>query len=1126
MYKHNDAWVFSPSDLTLFWESEFAAWMERFVKEVPDCGIAPDSEDGMQKVLQSKGFSHEKKTMQKLLGDGLIVVVIEQGDHEKGVADTIAAMRSGADVIYQAYLTRGSFAGYADFLVKVPGESKLGAFHYEAWDTKLSSKLKPYFVIQLCAYSEMLEEIQGRLPDGIVVVLGNGRHERLRLHDYLHYYRSLVERFLAFHNSFDQRKKPSPEKFRSFGKWSSHAEELLRKADSLAQVAGISVNQIKNLHRAGITTMTQLASAPDQEVPRMSNFVFRRLRKQCQVQKGTAVGEKPAFEVNTDCERGKGLWRLPRPSQNDVYFDIEGYPLVDGGLEYLWGSVHFNKGKPQFKDFWAHNPVEEKAAFEAFVDWIYSRWTQDPSMHVYHYAAYEVNAIKRLMGRYASREREVDDLLRGGVFIDLYAVVKQGIWIGAGSYSIKTVELIYRSKRATAVMDGGASVEFYQAWIDHPDGATWEQSRLLRDIRDYNKDDCDSTFELAEWLRGLQKAAGIPFYDRPQEESHEDDSSTKVAEDEELTKLRSALVRRVAECPEAELLSQLIDFHRREQKPKWWRFFERLNMTEAELRDDDGCIGGLKRTEKPDEVVKRSKLVHLSYSPTQETKIRTGDRCYLHHDPEGTTVEVYAIDSVAGAITLKVGNKREIPDRLSIIPSEVISAKVLRDGIVAVCDEWVSGGVGCLAVTRFLRGEKPHISNHGGGPLVADEGSVESVTDLVRQMDQTTLCIQGPPGAGKTYLGKHLIASLLDAGKVVGIVSNSHKAVNNLMIQAVELCAEAGVPCTAIKVSSEEEEDIAATGLISRVESGSKVAYGDAVNLIGGTAWTFANEIARGQLDYLFIDEAGQVSLANFVAMGLSAKNFILLGDQMQLSQPIEGSHPGRSGLSCLEFLLGDRPTIPPDVGVFLGFTRRMHPEVCGFVSRLSYEGRLRAHESCRNRVVRRGKKTDGGEYVIHREAGLVFVPVEHEGNSRASEEEVEIVRAIVEELLDREHTGHDGSVVGKIKLQDILIIAPYNLHVGKLKDALGDGAKVGSIDKFQGQEAPVVILSMGVSSLGEGSGRGIDFLFSRNRLNVALSRAQSLAIVVGHPRLALTNCSSVKEMGMVSAYCQLVRYK
>lgn len=260
-------------------------------------------------------------------------------------------------------------------------------------------------------------------------------------------------------------------------------------------------------------------------------------------------------------------------------------------------------------------------------------------------------------------------------------------------------------------------------------------------------------------------------------------------------------------------------------------------------------------------------------------------------------------------------------------------------------------------------------------------------------------------------------------------------------------------------------------------------------------------------------------------------KNIVLLGDQMQLEQPIQGTHPGDAGLSSLQYALKDltaskpdfpifHPVIPKDYGLFLGESRRMHPSVCRFVSEIVYEGRLESHPDCVNQKIDIStNETD----LIRKENGVVFVSVEHNGNIQQSDEEVEKVKAIYEEMLGLQFTASDGTK-RPLGLQDFLFISPYNAQVRALQAALPEGARVGSVDKFQGQEAPICILSL-CSSYGEYGSRGLAFILDRNRINVAISRAQCLAVVVADPRIASASAGSIDEMMLLNIFCKIVSF-
>lgn len=283
------------------------------------------------------------------------------------------------------------------------------------------------------------------------------------------------------------------------------------------------------------------------------------------------------------------------------------------------------------------------------------------------------------------------------------------------------------------------------------------------------------------------------------------------------------------------------------------------------------------------------------------------------------------------------------------------------------------------------------------------------------------------------------------------------------------------------------------------------------MDVVGATAWFFSRDENVQAFDWLFVDEAGQVGLANMVAMGRAARNIVLVGDPRQLPQVVQGAHPEPANLSCLDWMLGEHATVPLDRGVFLPVSRRMHPSICRFISDQVYEGRLESHSDTACQAVR------GTRFP---EAGAFWVPVPHEGNAQTAAEEVAAINAAVVDLLDGTWTEKEGTT-RPIRASDIIVVAPYNAQVNALRDALPDAIRVGTVDKFQGQEAPVCLVSMTASSSEETS-RGMEFLFSLNRINVAVSRAKGLALVFGAPRLREAKCSSVEQMRLVNTLCAL----
>ncbi|MEK9685492.1 MAG: TM0106 family RecB-like putative nuclease [Rhodospirillaceae bacterium] len=1119
----NETLFFSPSDLITFMESPFASYMDHALLLDPGLRSLIDQEDPILQTLQTKGYQHEDDFLKQLQKDGKQPVIIENRDIDIAKDLTLKAMKAGAEVIAQGYLERNNFGGYADFLIKVPIKSDLGDFSYEVWDTKLSKKLKPYFAVQLCCYAEMLETVQGILPTNISVVLGSQEIFPLRVSAYSAYYRSLKKAFLKYHDKWSPDEPADPAESRSYGRWSEYAEELLRDRRHLCMVANITGSQIKRIQSAGITTIDELAQTTDLHIPNISSEILDRLRSQAALQVASEKNDTPLTLVRPhDGARKMGLSLLPPSSKDDIFFDLEGFPLIDGGLEYLWGATYFDQSATrQFRDFWAHNQQEEKQALEDFIDWVFALWLKNPDMHIYHYGAYEVTALRRLMGRYGTREHEIDTLLRNKVFVDLYNIVRNGLLVGEPSYSIKNIEQIYRGKRETSVGSGGDSVVVYAEWRTNPDGQNWKDSEALNSIREYNKDDCDSTQELTDWLRGEQTKQGLSYSDPL---SH--DGFSPIEEETETTLLRDKLLD-MAEAEPVVLkqsvlrnLAWALEFHRRENKPTWWRHFERLGLTDADLYDDLDCLVGLKRTDTaPYLPTKRSRHKAFEYSFDSNQPFKGPSARFYVLGEDRQTVGLESFDSRAGLIRLK--SDQELPPVMTLIPDEFVRPDPIPEAIFNVIENLLETNFGPCAIVDFLFRQAPRLRELKGGTILEEgvEGDelIASIKGSVKNLNDSYLCIQGPPGAGKTYTARHIIADLIKRGHRIGITSNSHKAIVNLMQGvAVELQSEKAEG-KFLKIGGDKGDPIFD---IQNVFYRSSVKdCKNELNLrglcIGGTAWFFCNRLFTDEevtekLDYLFIDEAGQVPTANLIGMSRSSKNIILMGDQMQLGHPTQGSHPGEIGKSVLEYLLEDNATISPHLGIFLPKSYRMHPDLCKLISNQVYDGRLNSAARTSSHVIDVPKNT------IPKTAGIHFLPVEHEGNTQGSPEEVATISRLIEDLIGcRFWNGNN------ITWEDILLVAPYNYQVNLLRSALPSEARIGTVDRFQGQEAPIVIISMCTSDASE-SPRGIDFLFSKNRLNVALSRAQSLAILVGSPKLANTQVNNLRQMELVNFYSEI----
>ena len=354
-----------------------------------------------------------------------------------------------------------------------------------------------------------------------------------------------------------------------------------------------------------------------------------------------------------------------------------------------------------------------------------------------------------------------------------------------------------------------------------------------------------------------------------------------------------------------------------------------------------------------------------------------------------------------------------------------------------------------------------------------------------------------------------MIVALVKIKKKVGVTAISHSVIRTMLEKVKE---EADKDQTEIGFVHKVTEKIDYADWIVEVTDSDKAMT--ALNegkLVGGTAWLWSDDKATNTLDYLFVDEAGQMSLSQVLAASRAAKNLILLGDPQQLEQPQRGAHPEGSDVAALSYLLDGNPTMPEGKGLFLDTTRRMHPVISNFTSEVFYDGRLKALSGLENQVVSAAMPFDG--------AGLFYVPVPHRGNQNKSTEEIDTIARIVDKIVTKGKWTNDKGETRTVNKDDILIVAPYNAQVAALIETLPD-IRIGTVDKFQGKEAPIVIYSM-TSSTTEDAPRGMSFLFSPNRLNVATSRAKCVCILVASPKLLEPDCKTVEHMKWANAFCR-----
>jgi len=1112
MLIHHGARLYSASDLVNFMGCVHATALDVGQLAAP---VKFPEADAQTKLLQDKGIEHERAYLERLRAQGRsIVEITSDGSLEARAALTLEAMRSGVDVVYQGALLAPPWHGYSDFLLRVDGvPSALGDFAYDVADTKLSRSAKPKHVLQLCVYGHLLTAVQGVPPPNFHVALGTGEMVSLPSASVRHYFDTARRRFGAFAGLTAHETAAEPCGHCLYCRWSESCDAGWETAEHLSLVAGVTRGQIEKLRAAGVTSLRDLAGTPPQtSIASLNPETFARLRAQAALQLVRRDTGEGRVELLPPAP-GKGFERLPRPDSGDLFFDMEGDPLFEGGLEYLFGFVGLDEGVERFTPFWAHDRAEEKLAFERSVDFACERLKGFPDAHIYHYAAYEETALKRLAMFHGTRETEVDDLLRGGKLVDLYQVVREAIRTSEPGYSIKNLEAFYLpGARDGSVNTAGDSIVAYEQW------RRLGQGDLLVQIADYNELDCRSTRLCRDWLLAQRPAAAAWF---TRETAAADPA--KVEKRVETEARAAELARRlVSEAPDGarawrELLCHLLEFHRREAKPDWWAMFAHLEMADEELLADSSCLAALQPDPANAPYSDKRSTVYAFRFPAQDFKLKPGDEPLRAStgEPAGTVV---AIDEEAREISLKLGPTRTpIAAGEALIPKGPVGDHELREAVYRYGAAVVDGEAERYgAITDILARAPPRFVAGAPGAAIVPAGvdPVAGAIAALRRLDGSYLLIQGPPGAGKTFTSAEAIVALLRDGKTVGVSSNSHKAINNLLSAVQEAADLAGVAFQGIKKSSREDQFLEGAASIANTMD-NKVATGGGYNLVAGTAWLFARAELDQRLDYLFVDEAGQVSLANIVAIGLSTRNLVLVGDQMQLAQPIQGDHPVGSGVSALEHLLEGQATVPPDRGVFLAETRRMHPDLCAFVSDAVYDGRLKSHASTKGQTLVVDVAMDPQALAG---AGLRFVPVDHVGRTQRAPEEVARLATCYDHLLASRWVDPDG-VERPLTAADILVVSPYNMQVELLRAALPAGARVGTVDKFQGQEAAVVLVSMTTSS-GDDLPRQIEFLYSRNRLNVAVSRARCLAVVFANPRLLEIACSTIEQMKLVNTLC------
>jgi len=884
--------MFSATDIASFLACPHTASLAR--AESKSEIAKPFFKDPTVDLLRKLGLAHEQRYLRELAEkDRLAVAQIDvNGRWEDAVSETDRALHEGADAIYQATFLDGQWGGRSDFLVRVSRPSALGSWSYEVVETKLARSTKATAIVQLCFYSDLLSRIQRVEPQWMHVVLGGtATPERFQVQRYIAYFRKVRSEFETAWK-LETETYPEPAEHCEVCSWFPLCDTRRRADDHLSFVAGISRNQRKALAGRGVTTvaaLAKLALPPKPKIERIGDAALLRIREQARLQVQGREEGRLVYELLDHAGEGNGLAALPLASPADMFLDLEASPYVlDRGLEYLIGIVTLpsNSGdEPIYETLWSFSRSEEKKAFETFIAKVMERWRRNPEMHIYHYAPYEPTAIKRLVGSHGTCVDEVDELLRAGVFVDLYRAVRQGIRASVESYSIKRLEPLYDFARAVPLSDANVALQSFEAAMALGNGQE-EIGDVLKTIEGYNRDDCLSALRLRDWLEDRRKeleAKSGRNSPRPTAKSGEPGEKLTTR----LQEVREIIARLLAPLPADEtewtdehracwLLAQMLEWHRREEKSAWWEYFRLCALSDDELQEDGSALGGLTFAGEVGRI-KRSIIYRYSFPP-QDHAI---DRALGVRDPRtgNNAGEIVSIDERNRTIDLRRGASSSAPHPTALVPFDIVDSTVLRDSLLRiaswVADHGITGSGRFQSARELLLREPPGVPRGAVGTLIGEDHQLtEAAKALLRLLPRqaSVLPIQGPPGSGKTFTGARMIVELVRQGRRVGITAVSHKVITNLLGEVCRAAHEAGVTLRAVQKASDGDEcQHSAVSLAKDNQAVLFALFAGYEKVAAGSPWLWAREEMADSVDVLFVDEAGQMSLANVLAVSQAA---------------------------------------------------------------------------------------------------------------------------------------------------------------------------------------------------------------------------------------------------------------
>ena len=1078
------------------------------------------------KLRIEKGNTHEKEYFRELKKKYKKTLNLKDQKltKQEKISKTIQGMKEGFEIIYGGWLKRGKWIGEFDFLIiNKDQKSKFGNYSYEVIDTKHSNNPKSDHAIQLSTYTFMLEETQEILPKKFTIILKNMVHEEVQVNLVYEFFKKTRKNYEKFVETLVNKQKPEKCSSCDYCEWLDRCESIWKKEDNLRLVGGLTKIHEKKLLNIKIDTATKL-SKQDENKPlkKFRKEMSNKLITQAKLQKEYEKTDIPISKPNPYNLNGlKGFNLLPKTSECDLYFDIESVEdhIYPGGLEYLFGIFYIENGKENFKALWSHNKSEEKNNLIKFFDFTKQHFKKYPNSKIYHYGSYEITALLKLSSFHKVKGIEYDHYLNLDKFVNLLEVNRQGLFISENSNSLKNMEKFYHFKREGDVQRGDVSQEYYIEWLETND------KKFLEEIESYNKQDCHSTYELHKWLLDKKPIETSWFVSKKNEEMELRDWEIDMIayqEKVEKSKIENKKIK--------QLVSDIIGFYNREAKPTWREFYNRKQKSDEELIDDPECIGNMKLNgePKPD----KKSLIYSYKFEDQEFKLRKSKETVIANnldiEQKDRAGKIIEIDYKKKEILLKRGTSQGIlPKILSVGPGISRGNNKLILNTYKFIDTLINKENKYNSLIDFLEKKFPNIEGiKAGEKIIQSNDFIKEIPRIISNLNNSYIYIQGPPGTGKTYQASNAIIELLKQKKKIAITALSHKVIHNLLQKVEDMAKEKQFKIIGYKRGKLEDEDTIFNGDFIKTHEKDPIfmnalKINDAGQIFAGTKYHLASSYYDNKIDYLFIDEAGQLSLADLISIGNIAKNIVLIGDQNQLGQPIKGTHPNESGQSILDYLLEGRDTIPENRGIFLNKTYRLHSKINEFISSNFYEGRLNCDERTDKRIIKFNKKC------IIQKPGVHYIEMNHKNNVQTSLEEIETVVDLMKQMIGSEF--NDNGKKRELNVKDFLIISPYNtqvnLMISKLEEEKIKNPRVGTIDKFQGQEAPINIISM-TSSDSETLPRNKEFFFSKNRLNVAISRAQVASIILFNPKILDFFPKDINQIKLVNNFVKLLDYK